>query len=300
MGLVALVRRVLSLCGTVGGAGYILVAAVIFASQRRITYPADARPPPHPGNLHPSFSGVIEMEFTAEDGVRCFGWHWRAPARTAAVEAAFWLREPIERLRLFDTCRKLRDSHPGLNQVDVLFFHGNGGNRQSRLVIMFLLRHCLGVGITVVDYRGYGGSEGQPTEAGLIADGFASLAWLRRRSAGSTTPRKVVLWGESIGGGVAIAVASREHVDGVVLEGGFSSAADIGAATYPWLPVKQFMLDQFDSTARAAALPHNLPVLHLHGTLDRIAPLALGKKLFAALPCEPKRFAQLEVGHSVH
>ena len=160
-------------------------------------------------------------------------------------------------------------------------------------------------GTQVLDYRGYGGSEGSPTEAGFYQDGAAAVAWVKERqqaaaaAAGAHGPprRRLVLWGESIGTGVALSLAAE--ADAVVIEGGFSSAVDLGAAAYPWLPVRWFMLDKFLNTRWAEQLPREMPVLMVHGALDDIAPLRLSRKLFAALPERRRRFVEFaRAGHN--
>ena len=146
----------------------------------------------------------------------------------------------------------------------MLLFHGNAGDRSHRLGWMSLLREGLGVSVTVLDYRGYGGSEGTPSESGLLADGVAAAKWLvsargRHDASGGGAAaggaaagggrRRLVLWGESIGSGVAIALASddaeggarlspSERPDAVVIEAGLTSCLEIAAGAYPWLPIR--------------------------------------------------------------
>jgi len=177
------------------------------------------------------------------------------------------------------------------------------------LMLMHMLMHVHMLmrmrGTQVLDYRGYGGSEGSPTEAGFYQDGAAAVAWVKERqqaaaaAAGAQGPprRRLVLWGESIGTGVALSQAAE--ADAVVIEGGFSSAVDLGAAAYPWLPVRWFMLDKFLNTRWAERLPREMPVLMVHGALDDIAPLRLSRKLFAALPERRRRFVEFaRAGHN--
>jgi len=159
----------------------------------------------------------------------------------------------------------------------------------------------LGASVTVLDYRGYGGSAGSPSEAGLINDGSSAVAWVRelQRASPAAGRRRLVTWGESIGSGVALGVATRGPPAAIVIEAGFSSCADIGANAYPWLPVHWLMKDKFDSSKRAAHLPVDMPVLMLHGVLDDIAPLPLAQRLFEALPNVLKEFVLFEAtGHN--
>ena len=190
------------------------------------------------------------------------------------------------------------------------------GSRESRLPWMQLLRDGLGCSVTILDYRGYGGSDGTPTERGLIADGEAAYRWLRARqqqeeqkhAQQAQRRRRPVLWGESIGSGVAIAlvtdgVASAEDGGVLVLEAGFTSCVDLGAAAYPFLPVRLGMIDRFESERRANKLAarggKGLPLLSLHGELDEIAPIAFGRRIFDALPSPRKQFVRLAgTGHN--
>ena len=190
------------------------------------------------------------------------------------------------------TMRELRRRYD-FSHIDVLQFHGNAGSRANRLGWMHILREGLGCSVSVLDYRGYGGSEGSPTEQGLLADGEAAAAWAAARGG---ERRKLVLWGESIGSGVAAAVASRTPPPAaLVVEAGFSSCADAAAAV-PVAAGSALRLLRFGG--QRGALPRSLPTLSIHGRLDEIAPIELGRKLHAALP-EGAAFVELpHAGHN--
>src|SRR5687767_15079575 len=158
----------------------------------------------------------------------------------------------------------------------VLYFHGNGGALNLR-VDRFQRLVAGGTGLLALSYRGYGGSSGKPTEDGLIADARAAYAFAAERYAG-----RIAVWGESLGSGVAVAIASERSVTHVILDAPFTSAADIGAATYPFLPVRLLMKDQFRSDERIARV--KAPVLILHGEADRIVPIKYGERLYAMIP----------------
>jgi len=115
--------------------------------------------------------------------------------------------------------------------VTLLIFHGNAGHRGHRLEWLRSLRG-LGLGVLIIDYRGYGGSEGTPTETGLYLDGEAALKWLEGRNAG-----KIVYFGESLGCAVAMEMALRQSSSRMVLQSGFLSAASVASKVYPFLPV---------------------------------------------------------------
>lgn len=165
----------------------------------------------------------------------------------------------------------------------ILFFHGNAGeigDRPGRLA--FYRRH--GFGVLFVSYRGYGGSSGTPTEDGLAADAEAAYEWLSRNGA---APTRIVLVGESLGTGVAVKLAAERPVAAVALEAPYTSATDIAADQYWWLPVRLLMKDRYESIARIAAI--NAPLLITHGDADKVIPIRYGRRLFEAA-AEPKSF----------
>jgi fermentation-respiration switch protein FrsA (DUF1100 family) len=173
----------------------------------------------------------------------------------------------------------------------ILYFHGNGGSLQYR-VDRFRALVADGTGLVALSYRGYGGSTGRPTEAGLIADAAAAYAFAAARY----PPQRLVLWGESLGSGVAVALAADHPVGRIVLEAPFTSAVDVGAMAYWFLPVRLLMKDQFRSDERIAAV--RAPLLILHGERDRVVPFALGQGLYV-LANEPKRFVRFRDGGHV-
>jgi fermentation-respiration switch protein FrsA (DUF1100 family) len=179
---------------------------------------------------------------------------------------------------------------PRADKPVVLYFHGNGGALRFR-VPRFRALTADGTGLLALSYRGYAGSSGRPTEAGLIADGFAAYEFAASRY----PPDRIVLWGESLGSGVAVALAAEKTVWRVVLEAPFASAVEIAAHAYPFLPVRWLMTDQFRSDLRAGKI--TAPVLILHGERDGVVPIASGERLYAVIkaPKEFVRFAQ--AGH---
>jgi len=173
----------------------------------------------------------------------------------------------------------------------VLYFHGNGGALRNR-VERFGALIADGNGLVALSYRGYGGSTGSPTEAGLIADAEAAYAFATARY----PAERIVLWGESLGSGVAVALGAGHTAGRIVLEGSFTSAADVGAAhAYRFLPLRLLMKDQFRSDLRIAKV--TAPLLFLHGGRDWVVPIALGERLYA-LANEPKQFVRFsDAGH---
>ena len=170
----------------------------------------------------------------------------------------------------------------------VLYFHGNAGNLSGRSE-RFQTILASGFGLLAVSYRGYPGSEGSPGERHLIADGLALYDWLAGQS------DQIVVHGESLGTGVAVAVAARRDSRALVLEAPYTAAVDIAAEQYPWMPVGFLMIDQFRSRERIRRVSE--PVLIVHGTDDRVIPVGHGRRIFA-LAGEPKTLAIVDgAGH---
>ena len=170
----------------------------------------------------------------------------------------------------------------------VVYFHGNGGalNLRAR---RFAALASQGIGVAGVSYRGYGGSSGSPSEAGLIADGVAAYEFAAKHY----TAARVALWGESLGTGVAVAVASEAPVAKLILETPFTSAAEVGASVYFFLPVRLLMKDQFRSDLRIQNVKP--PVLILHGERDSVVPIRFGERLFGMIAGE-KKFMRFKDG----
>ncbi|MCP5368257.1 MAG: alpha/beta hydrolase [Hyphomicrobiales bacterium] len=171
-----------------------------------------------------------------------------------------------------------KPAQPG--RATVLYFHGNGGNIGYRA---FKARRLLdaGYGVLLAGYRGYGGNPGQPGEEGFHADARAALAFLGGRG---VAPADVVLYGESLGTGVAVRLAAEtaktQPVAAVVLEAPYDSIAEVAAAHYPYVPVGMLLKDRFESAGRVAAI--GAPLLVVHGEQDGVVPVAHGLKLFKA------------------
>ena len=149
-----------------------------------------------------------------------------------------------------------------------------------------------GSGLVGLSYRGYGGSSGRPTEKGLIEDAAAAYAFATARY----PAERIVLWGELLGSALAIAVAAEKPVGCLVLEAPFTSAVDVGAMHYRFVPVRLLMKDQFRSDLRIGNV--SAPVLVVHGENDAIVPVALGERLYGLIGA-PKRFLRIAgAGHN--
>jgi fermentation-respiration switch protein FrsA (DUF1100 family) len=177
----------------------------------------------------------------------------------------------------------------------VLVTHGNGGNVTTRRHVVELFRDRLQAAVLVFDYRGYGRSEGSPTEAGVLADARAARRWLAERA--GVRESDVVLVGHSLGGGVAVDLAATDGARGLVLECTFTNLPDVAAAWVPFLPVRAVMQTSLNSLMKIGG--YRGPLLQVHGDADEIVPYRLGRELFAAAN-EPKLFITVPGGDHNH
>lgn len=176
----------------------------------------------------------------------------------------------------------------------VLVCHGNAGNislplRQewSRALV------AQGVGVVSFDYRGYGASEDGPLdEEGLYRDARAVYDWMVRDR--GIAPQRVIIYGHSLGSGVATRLAANVEAAGLILEGAFTSVPDVGASRYPWLPVRLLAAERFASVERIDSIA--MPKLVMHANDDRVIPFEFGQRLFEAAPA-PKEFVAMTGGH---
>jgi fermentation-respiration switch protein FrsA (DUF1100 family) len=206
--------------------------------------------------VDPAPPGVEERWITTEDGVRLHAWYARAP-----------------------------DAAPVL-----LWSHGNGGNIGWRAAALVSLA-TEGLAILAYDYRGYGRSGGRPTEDGVVLD--AEAAWESLRADG-VDPARIVAFGESLGGAVAIRLATRRPCAGVAVVSTFTTIRAV--ARHHFGPLAAFAGKRFDTLGRLGAL--GVPLLVAHGDRDEVVPYALGEALFAAATV-PKRFVRVAgAGHN--
>jgi fermentation-respiration switch protein FrsA (DUF1100 family) len=171
-------------------------------------------------------------------------------------------------------------ARPG--QPTLLYFHGNGGSLAVRAprIARFMNE---GWGVYMMTYRGYGGSTGSPSETANLAD--ARLAYHALAEEG-VAPRSIIAYGESLGSGIAVRIAAALPVGGVILDAPYTSIVDVAAQTYPFVPVRLFLIDRYETTRYIAGL--KAPLLVLHGARDRVVPVAMGREI-ARLAPEPKR-----------
>ena len=198
------------------------------------------------------------VQFEAEDGVRLSGWF--IPAEEA--------------------------------KHVVLFFHGNAGNISHRLESIALF-HRLGLSIFIIDYRGYGQSEGSPSEDGTYRD--AAAAWQYLTEERNIATDQIIIFGRSLGGAVATWLAHNHPPKALIIESTFTSVPDMGVRQYPFLPIRLLARIHYNSLERIPQI--NVPILIVHSSEDEIIPYSHGQQLFQAAN-EPKRFLQLRGGHN--
>ncbi len=241
--------------------GYLFGALALYAGFIAVLYTAQRSLLYHPDQTIPNPADYGAADMTAiriptEDGYSLLAW-WRPP----------------------------RADSPAL-----VFFQGNAGHIGDRAgkVRDFL---DAGLGVLLVSYRYNAGSGGKPSEEALLADGRAAMAFLK---AEGVTGRRIVVYGESLGTGIAVAMAAAHEVGAVVLEAPFSSMADLAQHHYWYAPTRWLIRDRFDSMARIGAI--GAPLLVVHGALDTLIPLRFGQMLYDAAR-EPKESQIIDRAH---
>lgn len=236
---------------------YLLIVAGVYLMQDRMLYLPDL--PGRGLTATPADVGLAYEDVTlqTEDGVRLHGWFVPANGRGA-----------------------------------LLFFHGNAGNVSHRLGSIRVF-HDLGLSVLIIDYRGYGESEGRPGEAGTYAD--AEAAWRHLTDSRGMDAGRIVIFGRSLGGAVAAWLAARTQPAGLIVESSFTSIPELGQELYPWLPVK--WLSRFDYATERHVAEVDAPVLVVHSRDDEIAPFRHGEAIFAAAN-EPRMLLELEGTHN--
>jgi hypothetical protein len=215
-----------------------------------------------PDNRRPALDGLAALEFreavlTTPDGLRLLAWY--RPPRCG---------RPV-----------------------IVYFHGNGGHIGYRRERLARLADA-GYGVLTPEYRGYGGNPGRPSETGLYEDGRASLDFLGREQ---VTAGRLVLYGESLGAGVAVRLAAERQVAGVVLEAPPSCVAEVAQCHYPFVPARWLVRDRFDALSVIGQVA--APVLVMHGGRDRVVPVRFGHALLEATAPPKEGWFAPEAGH---
>ena len=201
-----------------------------------------------------------DVYFMTEDGHLLNGWFIPAPTGKSAGD-------------------------PRNHDTTLIWFHGNAGNIGHRVDDLALFHHLLGVNIFIFDYRGYGSSQGKPSERGVYLDSRAALAYLGGR--GDVDPGRLVYYGRSLGAAVAVELALHRAPEGMALYSPFTSLADMGAALYTFSPVRLLAGNRLDSLNRIGR--YHGPLLVMHGEADEIIPIEQGRALYEAA-LGPKTF----------
>jgi len=263
---------------------YLCIVVMLGSFQRSLIYhptreaeirTEDAEMPP--GCVH-------TVTFETYDGLQLRGWHLLPDGRAA---------------RTLDECNEELAS-----RWLVIYFHGNAGNRKYRI------RDCrdfsrLDANVFLFDYRGYGDNPGSPSETNLSTD--ARAIWKYATQDRHVPPNRILIYGESLGGGVATRLAMEMQQAGtppaaLILNSTFSSLTDAAASHYPWIPVRWLLIDRYPSADYIKSV--NCPIVQIHGTADSIVPINLARQLFEAAPTKSangieKQFIELTAaGHN--
>tara|TARA_B100002051_G_C16593036_1_gene563832 strand:+ start:53 stop:889 length:837 start_codon:yes stop_codon:yes gene_type:complete len=165
----------------------------------------------------------------------------------------------------------------------ILFLHGNAGSLENRI---HKINHFkdMNINFLLIAWRGFNGNKGKPTEKGLYEDARSAVAWLKSKG---IKENNIVIYGESLGTGVATEIAQKKNFAGVILESPFTSMIDAGKTKYPYLPVRLLLKDKYESNKKIKNIKS--PILIMHGKVDKIVPFYMGKKMYE-LANQPKYF----------
>ncbi|MCA9162747.1 MAG: alpha/beta hydrolase [Planctomycetales bacterium] len=242
-------------CGLSGGCASVPALSPLAPVERSVVFQPVAYPD---GDWQvPSHVPIEDAWFEADDGTQLHGWFL---------------------------------PHPEPRGV-ALFCHGNAGNITSRGTTLWLLNQRHGLSIMTFDYRGYGRSEGTPSEKGILQDARAARSWLAERT--GVTEHDIILMGRSLGGAVAVDLASRDGARGLVLASTFSSLPDVASHHMPWALPHWNMSMRLNSARKIR--DYQGPLLQSHGDADEVIPIKMGRKLFDAAP-GPKQFVVIANG----
>lgn len=240
------------------GLAYAALVAGVYLFQSRLLYL-----PEMPSRALMADPGALGLDYQdvalqTDDGVALHGWYVPAPGARRAL----------------------------------LFFHGNAGNISHRLDSIRIF-HDLGLDVLIIDYRGYGRSEGSPSEQGTYRD--AQAAWRYLIEERGMDPGQIVMFGRSLGAAVAAWLAARHPPGALILESAFRSVPAMAAELYPWLPVRWLARLRYDTEAYVSRV--QAPVLVIHSREDEIVPFAHGQAIHEAAG-EPKSLLRLRGGHN--
>ena len=178
------------------------------------------------------------------------------------------------------------------SEFTVLFCHGNGGNMMHRLDSINIF-YNLGLSCFIFDYRGYGSSEGKPTEEGTYLDVMAAYQWLTEEK--KISPEDIIIFGRSLGGSIAAQLAAKVEAKSLIIESGFTSYVDIGRKFYPYMPVRWFARFSYKTIDYLSDV--RCPVMIIHSRNDDVVPFEFGQELYEAAN-EPKEFVEIFGSHN--
>jgi len=160
------------------------------------------------------------------------------------------------------------------NYKTVIYFHGNAGKLENRI---YKLNHFedLNVNFLIIAWRGFSGNEGKPSENNLYTDGISGIEWLKKKG---VTEKDIIIYGESLGTGIATEIAQNKNFAGLILETPFTSMVEAAKNFYPYIPVGLLLKDKYKNQEKIKNI--NIPVLVMHGEADQIVPFWMGKKIF--------------------
>jgi fermentation-respiration switch protein FrsA (DUF1100 family) len=250
-------RRGLRSIGLAVGSSVVLLTGMgMFFGDRFIFFPSRAN---EEWDRNRRGTGAEEVTFAAADGAKLVSWY-------------------------------LRTTHA---RATVLFFHGNAGNLSHRTDMIQTLAR-LDANVLIVGYHGYGKSEGEPSEAGLYLDADAAYAYLTEQR--GVLPTRLVVFGESLGGGPAIDLASRKPCAGLIVQSSFTSIGDMASHTLPFFPTGWLMRSKIDNLAKIQKIV--VPKLFFAAKADEIVPYKQTRRLFEAAG-EPKTWVEFDgCGHN--
>ena len=234
---------------------YILLVTVVFLFQRNLLYHSSVNNYSEGVVLERSI-GIEKVRIKTDDNIQLLGWFYN---------------NNIEKFKT------------------ILLLHGNAGSLENRIYKLNNFKN-LNVNFLIVAWRGFSGNKGNPTEAGLYIDARSAIKWLNSKG---VAEQNIILYGESLGTGVAVEIAQNKNYAGVILESPYTSMVHVGKKHYPFFPVKLLLKDKFESYKKINKVL--IPILIMHGKLDSIVPFSMGNKMYE-LANEPKFFYVQEYG----
>ena len=235
---------------------YALIVIIVFFFQRNLLYHPSINNYLNDNQNNNEPTEIEKVKIITRDKIKLNGWFY------------------------FDT---------NVDSKTILFLHGNAGSLENRT---YKLNHFkdLNLNFLIIAWRGFSGNKGKPNEKGLYEDAESAINWLKERG---VKEKNIILYGESLGTGVAVEIAQGKNYGGIILESPFTSMVNMGKKYYPFFPVKFLLKDKFESNKKINKI--SIPILIMHGKVDKIVPYTMGKKMYE-LANQPKFFYSQEYG----